>query len=472
MGALFLDADNDGDQDLYVVSGGSSKPLGDTSYQDRLYENDGAGNFQKTDALPDFRVSGSVVTAADYDHDGDLDLFVGGRVRPGEYPLPPASMLLQNQSTPGQIKYVKDPQALNSELAELGMVTAALWTDFDDDGWQDLIVVGEFMPVTFFKNNKGTLTDITGQTGLKNTHGWWNGISTGDFDNDGDSDYILGNLGLNSRFKATAQEPLCIYANDYDKNGQIDPVMCYYIDGENYVAHSRNDLIDQINAMRSRFRNYSDYANATFEESFLKEEIATAHVVKSETFANSYLENLGGGKFRLSELPRAAQIAPMYGMLVGDYNGDRNLDLLAVGNFYSGEVFSGRYDASIGWLLAGNGKGGFDPMVVDKSGFFVIGDAKGLVNLYDGAQELMVVSRNDAELKTFTRTVSNKTYLPKPDEIAAIVLYNDGKLQKLAFPYGSGYLSQPSRRFQIPSDAVSVKIIDDKGHQTEILPMP
>ncbi len=472
MGALFLDADNDGDQDLYVVSGGSSKPLGDASYQDRLYENDGAGNFRKTDALPDFRVSGSVVTAADYDQDGDLDLFVGGRVRPGEYPLPPASMLLQNQSTPGHIKYVKDAQALNNELAELGMVTAALWTDFNDDGWQDLIVVGEFMPISIFQNNKGTLTDFTGQTGLKNTHGWWNGITPGDFDNDGDTDYVLGNLGLNSRFKATAQEPLCIYANDYDKNGQIDPVMCYYIDGENYVAHSRNDLIDQINAMRSRFRNYADYANATFEESFLKEEIATAHVVKSETFANSYLENLGGGKFRLSELPRAAQIAPMYGMLVGDYTGDRNLDLLAVGNFYSGEVFSGRYDASIGWLLAGNGKGGFDPMAVDKSGFFVVGDAKGLVNLYDEGQELMVVSRNDAELKTFTRTVSNKTYLPKPDEIAAIVLYKDGKLQKMEFPYGSGYLSQPSRRFQIPSDAVSVKIIDDKGQQTEILPMP
>jgi hypothetical protein len=472
MGALFLDADNDGDQDLYVVSGGSSKPMGDASYQDRLYVNEGAGNFQKTDALPDFRVSGSVVTAADYDQDGDLDLFVGGRVRPGEYPLPPASMLLQNQSTPGQIKYVKDAQALNNELAQLGMVTAALWTDFDDDGWQDLIVVGEFMPVTVFQNNKGTLTDITGQTGLKNTHGWWNGITSGDFDNDGDTDYVLGNLGLNSRFKATAREPLCIYANDYDKNGQIDPVMCYYIDGENYVAHSRNDLIDQINAMRSRFRNYEDYANATFEESFLKEEIATAHVVKSETFANSYLENLGGGKFRLSELPRTAQIAPMYGMLVGDYNGDRNLDLLAVGNFYSGEVFSGRYDASIGWLLAGNGKGGFDTIAVDNSGFFVVGDAKGLVNLYTGAQELLVASRNNAALKTFARTVANKTYLPKTNEIAAIVQYKDGKRQKIEFHFGSGYLSQPSRRFQIPSDAVSVKIIDDKGHQTEILPMP
>jgi len=279
MAPLFFDADNDGDQDLYVVSGGSSKPAGAPHYRDQLYQNDGKGNFKLVPGLPETYVSGSVVTAADYDKDGDLDLFVGGRVKPGEYPLPTPSLLLKNTSTPNNIKFVKDRQAVNNIFEGLGMVTSALWTDFNNDSWQDLIVVGEFMPIRIFKNDRGILSEITESTGLKNTHGWWNSINHGDFDNDGDTDYILGNLGLNSRFKASAKEPLCIYANDYDKNGQIDPVMCYYINGKNHVAHSRKDLIDQINAMRGRFRTYSDYANTTFDESFTKEEIKNGRLV-------------------------------------------------------------------------------------------------------------------------------------------------------------------------------------------------
>ncbi len=472
MGALFFDADNDGDQDLYIVSGGASRPVGDISYQDRFYQNDGTGAFQKLNALPDFPVSGSVVAASDYDKDGDLDLFVGGRVRPGEYPMPPTSLLMLNKSTPGSIKFEKDPQPITETFAQLGMVTGAIWTDFNNDTWPDLIVVGEFMPIRFFQNSNGKLNEVTEETGLDHTNGWWNSITSGDFDNDGDTDYILGNLGLNSRYKASIAEPLCIYAKDYDKNGQIDPVMCYYVDGVNYVAHSRNDLIKQINAMRGRFRTYSDYANATFAESFLKEEIADAYVVKSETFASSYLENLGSGKFRISELPRIAQIAPIYGTMVGDFNGDTNLDVLAVGNFYSGEVFSGRYDASIGWLLAGDGKGGFSPMDVSKSGFFVKGDAKSMVNVFADGKELTIVGINNDSLKTFSRPVRQNTYLPRQDEVSAIIQFKDGKYQKIDFHYGSGYLSQPSRRFYIPAGAISVKVMDATGKETEILPLP
>jgi len=469
MASLFFDADGDGDHDLYMVSGGSSKPVGDPSYQDRMYQNDGSGKFKAVSALPDFPVSGSVVTASDYDKDGDLDLFVGGRVRPGEYPLPPESILLQNTSTPKQIQFIRDSQPINKTFADIGMVTAALWTDFNDDSWQDLIVVGEFMAVRFFQNDHGKLSEVTDQTGLTNTHGWWNSINSGDFDNDGDTDYILGNLGLNSRYKANAEEPLCIYASDFDKNGQIDPVMCYYIDGKNYVAHSRNDLTDQINAMRGRFRTFTDYASATFDESFTKEEIANAHVVKSETFANSYLENLGSGKFKLSKLPRIAQIAPIYGTLVGDYNDDDNLDVLAVGNFYNGEVFSGRYDASIGWLLIGDGNGNFKSHDVTESGFSVLGDAKGMVRLLTPENELTVIGINDSNLKTFTHPLKNKTYRLRSNEVSVRIEFKDGRLQKLEFPFGSGYLSQSSRTLQIPFDAISVKIMDTSGKQTEIL---
>ncbi len=470
MGALFFDADKDGDQDLYVVSGGSSFQDASALYQDRLYQNDGSGTFTKVEALPEFHVSGSVVSAADYDKDGYLDLFIGGRVRPGEYPLPPSSILLKNESANGQIRFKKDEQSINETFNELGMVTAVLWTDYNDDTWQDLIVVGEFMAIRFFQNKSGNLIEVTGDTGLAHTNGWWNSIVGGDFDNDGDSDYLLGNLGLNSRYKASENEPLCIYANDYDKNGQIDPVMCYYIEGENYIAHSRNDLIDQINAMRGRFRTYSDYADATFKESFLKDELANAFVVKSETFANSYLENLGAGKFRLSELPIQAQIAPIYGMTVRDYNQDNHLDVLAVGNFYSGEVFSGRYDASIGWLLEGDGKGNFVSMDVNESGFFVPGDAKSLVNVFSGDRELTLASINNGTVKTHMRSRSgHQVYQPKPEDLAAIIQFKDGTTQKFEFHYGMGYLSQSSRNLIIPTEARSVHIIDILGKQTEIL---
>lgn len=473
MGALFFDADNDNDPDLYVVSGGSSFPAGDTLYQDRIYTNDGSGSFTNTHALPKNNTSGSVVTAADYDKDGLLDLFVGGRVIPGEYPLSPASKLLRNTSNEKQIRFISDDQNNPVLCGELGMVTAALWTDFNNDSWPDLIVAGEFMPVRFFQNRKGQLIEVTGQTGLKNTHGWWNSISAGDFDNDGDTDYILGNLGLNSRYKASATEPLCIYAKDYDKNGQIDPVMCYYIGGENYIAHSRNDLIEQINAMRGRFRTYSDYAHATFEESFTSEELDDALVVKSETFASSYIENLGTGKFKISALPRMAQIAPIYGLIVEDYTGDGNLDLLAVGNFFSGEVFSGRYDASIGWLLAGDGKGNFDPIDVNESGFYVQGDAKGLVSLSAGDRELVIASVNNGPVKVFSVPRNTSLmYKAKPMDRVAMVKLKDGRIQKSEFYYGSGYLSQGSRTLYFPADALSVTITDKYGKNTEILPLP
>lgn len=468
MGALFFDADGDGDQDLYVVSGGSSYEIDNSLYQDRMYENN-EGMFTKIEALPQVKVSGSTVNGADYDKDGDLDLFVGGRVRPGEYPMAPESMLLKNESTPEGIVFRKDPDAIGNVLFDIGMVTSALWTDFNNDTWPDLIVVGEFMSIRFFQNDSGRLKEITENTGLENTHGWWNSITSGDFDNDGDSDYLLGNLGLNSRYKASAKEPLCIYANDYDKNGQIDPVMCYYIDGENYIAHSRNDLIDQINAMRVRFRTYSDYANATFEESFTKEEIDNAHVVKSETFANSYLENLGGGKFRLTALEQKAQIAPMYGMTTDDYDNDGNLDALIVGNFFSGEVFTGRYDAAIGWFLKGDGTGNFSIVDVNESGFFVRGDAKSQVTTFTENERLIVSAINNGAIKKHTcSTKGVKVHNPKQDDVTLRIHYKNGTVQTRELHHGSGYLSQDSRKFTIPEKAVSAYLIDSNGNELEI----
>lgn len=468
MGSIFFDADNDGDQDLYVVSGGSSFVKDSELYEDRFYENDGSGNFKRKNVLPKNQTSGSVVAAADYDRDGLMDLFVGGRVRPGEYPLTPNSMLLKNKSKPDDLKFVEDND--NPAIKELGMVTAALWSDFDNDGWIDLIVVGEFMPIRIFKNDHGSLNEILGGSELEYSHGWWNSISAGDFDSDGDMDYILGNFGLNNRFKISKEEPLRIYAKDFDKNGQIDPVMSCYINGENYAAHSRNDLIKQINAMRGRFRTYTDYAEATFEETFLKEELEDAVIFQSENFANSYMENLGNGQFRLSALPTMAQIAPMYGTMVGDYNGDGHLDVLAVGNFYSSEAFSGQYDASMGWFLAGDGKGNFTNIASRESGFHIKGDAKSLVGLRLADQELIMVGINDGPLSILEYPRHGESmYFPKQNEVSALVTRGDGSVQKFEFALSSGYLSQTGRSFSVPVDAISVIIKDSMGNEREIL---
>ncbi|MBA4057961.1 MAG: RNA-binding protein, partial [Marivirga sp.] len=321
-GVLFFDADNDNDLDLYAVSGGSEHPKGSDAYQDQLYLNNGNGVFKiAVDALPLINQSGSSVVASDYDRDGDLDLFVGGRIIPKEYPMPAGSFLLRNDSQNGVCKFT-DVTSEVKGLQYTGLVCSALWTDYDNDGWIDLILGGEFMPITFYHNNEGKLVNATDDTGLENTSGWWNSLVGGDFDNDGDTDYVAGNQGLNSHFHTSPEEPLCIYASDYNKDGRLDPVISYYVEGVKHVGHSRDNLIDQINSIRARFRTYTDYANATFEESFLPEELKEAFVVCSQRFESSYLENLGEGRFKITTLPLQVQFAPVYGMITQDYDQD------------------------------------------------------------------------------------------------------------------------------------------------------
>ncbi len=291
MGVLFFDADNDGDDDLYIASGGSEHIKDSPLYGDHLYLNDGKGNFKNApESLPDIRQSGSSAVAADYDRDGDLDLFIGGRIVPGEYPLPADSYILRNDMMKTG-RFVDVTKEIAPGFLKLGLVTAALWTDVDNDGWMDLMVVGEFMPITCYKNNKGKSFTPFGKDAFAHTSGWWNSLTAGDFDNDGDMDYIAGNLGLNTRYKGNEKEPLCIYARDYDRNGSLDPVMTYYVQGTKYIVHARDELISQISVMRLRFRKYKEYSEATFDESFLKSELDSAYVVCSEWFQTSYIEN-------------------------------------------------------------------------------------------------------------------------------------------------------------------------------------
>ncbi|MEK6781231.1 MAG: VCBS repeat-containing protein [Bacteroidota bacterium] len=469
MGVLFFDADNDNDLDLYSVSGGSEQIKDSELYQDLLYLNDGHGGFVvASTALPTIRQSGSCVVAGDYDRDGDLDLFVGGRIIPKEYPMPAGSFLLRNDSKAGSIHFTDITQEIQG-LQYIGLVCSALWTDYDNDGWLDLIVTGEFMRLQFYHNDRGKLINATDDIGLEHTSGWWNSLVSGDFDSDGDTDYVAGNLGMNSHFHTAKEEPLCIYASDYNKDGRLDPVMSYYVQGKKYVGHSRDNLIDQIHSMRARFRTYTDYANANFEESFLPEELKDAFVVCSERFESSYVENLGKGKFKMTSLPLMAQFSAVHGMVTGDYNQDGSLDVLLVGNSYAPEISSGRDDASIGLYLRGDGKGEFKPLPVANSGFMADQDAKGLAKLVlpDG-REMIIVGNNNSAVQAFVTQSSGAYFHPERNDSYALITSNGGKTYKHEFYYGSTYLSQSSRDLKLSTDMISIKVFDFKGNEREI----
>ena len=447
MGALLFDADNDGDNDLYVVSGGSENMEGTEEQQDRLYINDGKGNFAiSLSALPDTKASGSCVIACDYDKDGDLDLFIGGRVLPGKYPMPAKSYLLKNdQGTFTDVSAKELPDG-----GEMGMVTSALWTDYNNDGWNDLMIAGEFMPIVIITNKQGKLSD-EGRITIDHSKGWWNSIVGADFDEDGDIDYVVGNLGLNSRYKASEKEPLCVYAKDFDKNGRLDPVLCYYVQGKNYLYPTRDEMIAQMSPMRARFPTYKKYASVTFEESFLEEEIKDALVVKAECMESSYFENAGNGKFIRKSLPVQAQFAPAFGMLTGDYNDDGFTDILLTGNSYATEASTGRYDAMNGLLLAGDGRGNFLARKSNETGFRADRSVKGLSELsLSNNKEILLVANNNAKMEAYSVNKMSSVLVPlEKEEEYAIIKKSNGRSYRQEFYRGSGYLSQNQRILRI-----------------------
>lgn len=464
MGALLFDADQDQDLDLYVVSGGTNYQGQKDKYQDRLYLNDGKGNFAYANGMPVINSSGASVTAADYDQDGDLDLFVAGRVRPGAYPTIPKSYLLRNDSQAGTVKFV-DASGQLPDQGKLGMVSAALWTDTDNDGDRDLFLAGEFMPLTVLENDNGSFR----KSEIPNSGGWWNSIAAADFDQDGDLDYVAGNLGLNSRYQASPDQPVCAYAKDFDKNGRIDPVLCHYMEGTNYIAHSRDMLIKQINSMRVRFKSYTKFGSTPFERSFTAAELSDALVLRSETFATSYIENLGNGAFRIQALPVEAQVAPMYGIQTTDLNQDGFMDVLMIGNSFSTEIMAGRYDASKGLVLLGNGQGTFQPQTVNESGFFVDKDAKALAKIItvDGTSNWLA-TRNREDIRSFSNPKKNKVVAVLPQEAYAMISPKDGRNYKIEFYRGAGYLSQSSRNFIVPKNTMAVEIFDTTGKSRKL----
>ncbi len=396
MGALFFDADGDRDMDLYVVSGGNEFDKTDPALKDRLYINRGKGSFVKSsDQLPQIISSGSCVKSADYDNDGDLDLFIGGRLIPNQYPYAPNSYLLENDGK-GYFTDVTSQKA--AQLEAVGMVTDAIWTDFNSDGLPDLILVGEWMPITLFENKNGKLINSSEDKGLNDSEGWWNSIATADFDQDGDLDFIAGNFGLNSQLKTSVKHPVSIYAKDFDENGSVDPILCCYYGDKNYPTFSKDDIQQQLSMLKNRFVRYSEYADLTIDQVFTPKELADSKILLAKNFETSYIENLGNNQFRITPLPIETQLAPIYGITTGDFNGDGNLDVVMGGNFTGSRVKYGHYDALKGVCLLGDGKGNFEFIDVDKSGLKANGEIRDIDSFvnYKGEKTLLFSRNNDA----------------------------------------------------------------------------
>jgi len=365
-------------------------------------------------------------------------------------------------------KFSDVTEILANGLADIGMVTSAIWSDYNNDSWMDLLVVGEWLPVHIFENRNGILIQITDQTDLKHTHGWWNSITASDFDRDGDPDYVVGNLGKNTNYRASFERPFCIYAKDFDENGIIDPVMSQYYGDINYPVALRDALIRQINPIIKKFPSYLEYARSSFKDIFSEEDWEDALVLKSHVFESVYLENDGEGHFTIKTLPIEGQIAPLFGMVPVDYNQDGFMDVVMVGNSYSTEVGIGRYDAFTGLVLKGDGTGSFTPLSHSETGFWVDGDAKSMVRVVThNNQQVIWVGQNMGKLLAFGLAgpvPSERLFRPDHLDAWIILKFSEGTRQKIELTYGSSYLSQSSRVQIIPHgvDVIEVYGFDGK----------
>ncbi|MBN4072557.1 VCBS repeat-containing protein [Crocinitomix catalasitica] len=393
LGSLFFDADGDGDMDLYVISGSNEYKFDHPALMDQLYINDGTGNFKNETSvrLPRMPMSGQRLTAADYDQDGDLDLFVGGRQVPGYYPYAPRSYLLENNDG-----VFTDVTTRSPDLMRPGLITQSLFDDFDGDGDLDLICVGEWMPITFFENNNGSYSNVTEKFGLDKDVGWWMSITKGDFNGDGKNDYVVGNIGENNKFHPTTDHPLEIFVDDFDQNGTYDIVLGEYQNGKCYPVRGRQCSSEQMPFIKQKFPTFDEFAVADLEGIYGKKELDSALHYSATNFSSCILLSNGSG-YSLKRLPSYAQFGPINSQILLDVNNDGNLDVLAVGNNFGVEVETIRYDSGRGVLLLGDGAGGFKQLAPFESGFFVNTDAKDMIRI----KNWILIASNSAGIKSF-----------------------------------------------------------------------
>ena len=389
--AELFDFDNDGDLDLYVSSGGSVYNKNSGFYQDRLYENQGT-SFTSI-ALPQMYTSTSHATPLDYDNDGDLDLFVGGQIVPGEYPKIPKSYLLENVD--GNYQDVTAQKA--SIFRSLGLVADSKWMNLDDEAGKELVVVGEWMPVSIFKYN-GDKFELIKANGLEESKGWWNTLEVADMDGDEDLDFLVGNLGLNSLYTTSPQQPFTVMAKDFDGNGSYDAILNKYIDKVSWPVPQKNTMIKQVPKLQKKFTKYDKYSSSTINDFFNDDEIEDAQKLSADIFFSAYIENKGDLGFEIHQLPIEAQIAPIYAIHLDDFDNDGITDAVIGGNITNTEVERGPYDALKGLVLKGKADGSFLPLRGIITGFSSQKELRDILPIQINGQRHIVLANNNSEL--------------------------------------------------------------------------
>jgi enediyne biosynthesis protein E4 len=398
-GSLLFDADNDNDLDLYVCSGSNEFSTSSNALVDRLYFNT-RGKFVKSDqSLPNGKFeSTSTVKASDYDGDGDLDLFVGVRSIPFAYGVGANGYILNND---GKGVFTNVTSKIAPGLTGIGMITSAAWSDVDGDKDVDLIITGEFMPIRIFLNTNGSFTDATQNAGLEKTNGWWTKVVADDIDNDGDPDIIAANHGLNSRLRATSDKPVSMYVNDFDRNGTIEQITCAYYGDTSYPIALRHDLISQIPALKKKFLKYDSYKGQTIDKIFSAEEMKGATRLDVYELASGVFLNNGKGSFAFRPLPVEAQFSKMYSIMIDDFDRDGSKDIVMAGNLYRTKPEVGRYDASFGALMTGDGKGNFTYVRPEHSGLRIEGEVRDLQVITVNGKKMLAVARNNSSMLFF-----------------------------------------------------------------------
>ena len=460
-GSIFFDADNDGDLDLYVASGGNEANIDDDTFQDRLYINNGKGQFTKSKSIPKYLTSTSTIVAADYDSDGDFDLFVGGRLIPGRYPMAPKSYILENNK--GVFKDVTSKVC--PSLSTIGMISSSVWSDYDNDGLLDLITVGEWNTIRFFKNNGKTLTETTLKTGTDNLFGWWNSITGSDIDNDGDIDYIVGNIGLNTWYKASQKEPLECFADDFDNNTSLDVILTYYQKGKRYPVVGKQQFTLQIPSYNAKYTTFHKYANHTIEQIFTPEQLSKSYHLKATTLESIILRNNGNGTFTKEDLPEIAQISPIYGIVTEDFNEDGFVDILVGGNFNGAAPDMVHYNAGLGSLMLNDTKGNFIPLEPNESGVNLSGNVRGMALIPSPTTNSIIgiVGNNSNHLQIIEKNLTNSsskihTIASNLKPTKAILSFRNGTKRKQEFYIGNGFLSQQAPYIFTNPDCISIDL--------------
>ncbi len=393
--AVFFDADGDGDLDLYVARGSTEHWNNLNLLTDLFYKNDGKGGFVlSNNSIPSYAIISSCISICDYDNDGDQDLFVGSRPNLNDYGIPPQNRLLQNN---GNGKFTDVSSSIGLAIQHVGMVTDAVWTDINGDESDDLIIVGEWMNISMFKNYGDHFVDVTSEVGLGKSSAWWNTIVANDIDNDSDMDFVAGNLGLNTKIKASPDQPASMYAKDFDGDGKVDPLISFYKNGQSIPFASRDDLLAQIPSLKNKFPGYERYANVrSIEEIIPKDQLAGATIRYAHEFKSCMIENKGDGKFELKPLPIEAQLSPVYSILIDDFDKDGVKDILLGGNLHKSNINYGRYDAAYGLFLKGKGGLQYQSMSIMESGVEIRGEVRDMKLIDASNQRLVVVSKSDA----------------------------------------------------------------------------